>query len=276
MGALDGQVAIVTGASSGIGAETASALAGEGATVVCASRRLDRLEHLAGSIIAKGGRAVALRCDITSEADRGNLVEEVLRRSGRMDVLVNNAGWGQRGPVEAVPINLIRENFESNVFGPLALTQRVVAVMRAQRSGRIVNVSSIAGRIARPYSSVYDATKHAIEALSDGMRLELGPFGIHVIVVQPGFIETEFGEVALLHDIAHEAYAEHRSRFNEQETKRRRMGGKPEEIGRLIAAACAAPSPRARYAAPRFARVALLLKRILPEALFERVAGLAL
>src|SRR6266571_7361910 len=193
---LDGQVIIVTGASAGIGEATARRLASEGAIVVMFARRSDRLEALKQEVEAKGGRTLAVTGDVTNEEDRKRLVREALDGFGRIDALVNNAGYGQRGPIELVPIDAIRQNFETNLFSLIALTQLVIPSMRDARRGRIVNVSSVAGRIARPLSSVYDATKHALEAISDGMRGELAPFGIKVVVIEPGFIITEFLGVA--------------------------------------------------------------------------------
>ena len=154
MGKLDGQVVIVTGASAGIGEAASRRLAAEGATVVIAARRGDRLETLKREIESSGGRALTVVCDVTSPQDRGRLVQETMRAYGRIDGLVNNAGFGQRGPIELVPVEAIRQNFETNLFSLIALTQLVIPIMRVQRSGRIVNISSVAGQIARPLSSV--------------------------------------------------------------------------------------------------------------------------
>ena len=273
MTASPGTVAIVTGASSGIGRAAAAALAANGLVVVIAARRLDRLEELSAEIAAAGGRAVVVRADVTSDADRQRLCGEALRITGRIDVLVNNAGYGQRGPIESVPIDEVRNNFESNVFGPIALAQLAIGHMRAAGSGRIINVSSVAGRIARPFSSVYDATKHAIEAFSDGMRAELAPFGIHVIAIEPGFIHTEFTEVAEGHAVMTSPYEPYYAAFRRGEARQRRLAGTATEIAELIVEAARSPHPRARYAAPRVARIALLLKRLLPDAMFERLAS---
>src|SRR5215813_13315851 len=196
MGKLDGHIVIVTGASAGIGEAAARRLTDEGATLVISARRPDRLEAVRQQIESVGGRALAVVGDITSAEDRERLVQETMREFGRIDGLVNNAGYGQRGPIELVPIEAIRQNFETNLFSLIALTQLVIPIMRNQRSGRIVNISSVAGRIARPYSSIYDSTKHAVEAISDGLRGELAQFGIKVVIIEPGFIMTEFLGVA--------------------------------------------------------------------------------
>src|SRR5437588_1938289 len=193
---LDGQIVIVTGASAGIGEATARRLAREGATVVLTARRADRLDALKQQIESAGGHLLAVAGDVTNAQGRAHLVEETLRAFGRIDALVNNAGYGQRGPIEMVPLEAIRQNFETNFFSLIGLTQLVIPIMRKQKSGRIVNVSSVAGRIARPLSSVYDSTKHALEAVSDGLRGELAQFGIQVVIIEPGFIITEFLDVA--------------------------------------------------------------------------------
>jgi len=275
MGKLDGQIVIVTGASAGIGEAAARRLAGEGATVVIAARRADRLEALKREIESAGGRALVVVGDVTSPQDREQLVQETVRAFGRIDGLVNNAGYGQRGPIELVPIEAIRQNFETNLFSLIALTQLVIPIMRAQGSGRIVNVSSVAGRIARPLSSVYDSTKHALEAISDGMRGELAQFGIKVVVIEPGFIITEFLSVAdeNARDITEQPgpYAESLTRVTGATQRLRKLAGRPEDIAEIIFKALSAQNPRTRYAAPGHARFALAVKRLLPSRLFDYV-----
>lgn len=275
MARLDRQVIIVTGASAGIGEATARRLAREGATVVINARRANRLEALKRDIERTGGKAFAVAGDVTSEQDRARLVQETLDAFGRIDALVNNAGWGQRGPIELVPLDAIRRNFETNFFSLIGLTQLVIPVMREQRSGRIVNISSVAGRIARPLSSVYDATKHALEAVSDGLRGELAPFGIKVVVIEPGFIITEFLGVA--NENAREImeqtgpYSEMFERVATGTQRMRKFAGRPEDISDLVFKALAAYNPRTRYAAPGHAHVGLALKRFLPERFFDYV-----
>jgi short-subunit dehydrogenase len=270
---LERQVAIITGASAGIGEAAARYLARAGSAVVLAARRADRLEAIKREIETGGGRALAVTCDINREEDRKRLVEQALALTGRIDALVNNAGFGQRGPIELVPLESIRENFETNFFSTIGLTQLVIPVMRRQGSGRIVNVSSVAGRIARPLSSIYDATKHALEAISDGMRGELAQFGIQVVVIEPGFILTEFLDVAnqKAHSIVEQdsPYAPMFAKAGAGYKRIRRLAGRPEEIAELIVRALTARRPRARYAAPRHARVFLALKRFLPERAFD-------
>jgi NAD(P)-dependent dehydrogenase (short-subunit alcohol dehydrogenase family) len=275
MGKLDGQVVIVTGASAGIGEAAARRLTDEGAIVIMSARRPDRLEAVRQQIESKGGRGLAVIGDVTSPEDRERLVKETMREFGRIDGLVNNAGYGQRGPIELVPIEAIRQNFETNVFSLIALTQLVIPIMRKQSSGRIVNISSVAGRIARPMSSVYDATKHALEAISDGLRGELAQFGIKVVIIEPGVIVTEFVSVAdeNAREIINNSgpYKESFEKSFAAMQRLRRMAGQPEDIAEVIFRALASRNPRPRYAAPGHARFAIAAKRVLPARLFDYV-----
>jgi short-subunit dehydrogenase len=265
----------VTGASAGIGEATAKWLAREGATVVLVARRKAKLDELQNEIEASGGSALSIEGDITSEGDRQRIVLETLGAFGRIDALVNNAGYGQRGPIEIVPVEAIRRNFETNLFSLIALTQLVIPIMRNQRSGRIVNISSVAGRIARPLSSVYDATKHALEAISDGMRGELAQFGIKVVIIEPGFIITEFLGVAdeISRSVIEQEspYAASIEGLSSSLQRLRKMAGTPDDIAKLIVKALTSRKPRLRYAAPRHARLAIALKRWLPERLIDYV-----
>jgi NAD(P)-dependent dehydrogenase (short-subunit alcohol dehydrogenase family) len=273
MGKFDGQVVIVTGASAGIGEATARRLAREGARVVLAARRKEKLDALKQEIAAGGGSATAVAADMTSPEDRERLVRETMSVHGRIDALINNAGYGHRGPVELVPVESIRQNFETNLFSLIALTQLVIPIMRGQGGGRIVNVSSVAGKVARPLSSVYDSTKHALEAISDGLRGELAPFGIKVVIIEPGFIITEFFEVSnqvsrpvVEQPGPYDKYLKGSGRGTE---RMRKVAGRPEDIAVLIERALAAKNPRARYAGPGHAHLALGLKRFLPERVFD-------
>ena len=191
-----------------------------------------------------------------------------MQRFGRIDALVNNAGYGQRGPIEQVPLAAIRKNFETNVFALLGLTQLVAPLLRAQGGGRIVNIGSVAGRVARPMSSVYDATKHAVEAFTDGLRGELKPFGIEVVLVRPGFILTEFVDAAdrVSVDVIENpgAYAPYVESFRSGARKLHRIAGRPDDIARLVESALAVRHPQTHYAAPRHAMLILFLKWMLP------------
>jgi short-subunit dehydrogenase len=276
------QVVIITGASAGIGKATAKLLARQGCRLTLVARRRDRLETLKAELeqcrpngrTGKSAASVLLvPADITSPSDRQRIVEETLGTFHRIDALVNNAGYGQRGPVEIVPLEAIRANFEVNLFGLIGLTQLVIPTMREQRSGRIVNVSSVAGRIARPYSSVYDATKHALEAISDGLRGELSPFGIKVVLIEPGLIQTEFLQVAdqtfdyLLKEPG--LYASILRQIQHDSDRARTIFAPPDVIANLVHKALVSKRPRPRYVAPFHAKLFLAMRWLLPDQLFD-------
>ena len=186
----DTRVALVTGASSGIGEETARLLRRDGFEVYAVARRVDRMAGLT----EEGVHTFAM--DVTDDASMTSGVQRVLDEQGRIDVLVNNAGYGSYGAVEDVPIDEARRQFEVNVFGLARLVQLVVPHMRDQKSGRIINISSIGGKFYEPLGAWYHATKFAVEGFSDSLRLELAPFGIHVVIVEPGPIITEWNTIA--------------------------------------------------------------------------------
>jgi clavulanate-9-aldehyde reductase len=188
---LSGQVIAVTGASSGIGEATALACARAGAAVALAARRAERIEELAGRILDNGGRAVAVPTDVGEEAQARAFVERAHAELGRLDVLVNNAGVMLLGPIENAPTDEWRQMIHANVFGVLYCTHAALPLMRAQGSGHIVNVSSVAGRFARAGSGVYNLTKFGVGAFSEALRQELAPAGLRVTVIEPGAVATE-------------------------------------------------------------------------------------
>ena len=180
---------LITGASSGIGKETARQLIREGYLVYAAARRLEKMADLK----AIGG--IPLQMDITREEDIQAVVSRIEQDRGGIDILINNAGFGLYGAMEDIPLDEARYQFEVNLFGLARLTQLALPYMRAQRAGTIVNISSVGGKIYTPLGSWYHATKHALEGWSDSLRLELKPFDIHVVIVEPGLISTEFIDV---------------------------------------------------------------------------------
>src|SRR3954454_12700579 len=182
--------AIVTGASAGIGEATCLALQRKGFRVFAVARRAERMAHLADRGI------VPVSADVTDDTSLVALVDRVVAETGRVDVLVNNAGYGSYGALEEVPMEEARRQFDVNVFGLARLTQLVLPHMRAQRSGRIINVSSVGGKIWEPLGAWYHATKFAVEGLSDSLRVELRPHGIDVVVIQPGAIKTEWASIS--------------------------------------------------------------------------------
>lgn len=278
MPTLANQVVIVTGASSGIGEATARRVVRGGARVVITARRQERLDALARELDPTGANVLAVAGDITSDSDRRKLVFAALARFGRIDALVNNAGYGTRGPVEIVPVELIRQNYETNLFSLIALTQLVLPQMRARRSGCIVNIGSVAGKIARPLSSIYDSTKHALEAITDGLRGEMKPFGVRVSLIRPGFITTEFIEAAnaVSSDVIANAgpYAPFYKGYHEGTQKLRAFAGAPDDIARLVEKALVSDNPAPRYNGPFHAKIFLLMEWFLPDRMLAWVVRL--
>ena len=280
--AIRGKVIIISGASAGIGDATARLLASQGAHLVLVARRSERLAALREELQeqippVKGERTrpsvLPIPADITSDADRQRIIDETLATFHHVDALVNNAGYGQRGPVEIVPLKDIRANFEANLFGLIGLTQLVAPIMRTQGKGRIINVSSVAGRIARPYSSIYDSTKHALEAISDGLRGELSAFGIKVVLIEPGLILTEFMQAADQMSASlwtnPGPYAPVLQQLKQNQARARRIAAQPEVIARLILRGLTDRRPKLRYVAPFHAKVFLALRWMLPDRVFE-------
>lgn len=268
---LRGKTALVTGASAGIGAAMVRALVDEGCRVVATARRQDRLDVLA----AERGRdrVLAVAGDIASAEDRKAIIRAAEASFGPVDLLVNNAGHGQRGPIELVPEHEARRQFDVNVFALTELTRLVLPAMRRRGEGRILNVSSVVGRVSMPMSGWYAATKHALEALSDAMRLELAPFGIRVVIIEPGPIVTEFDEVATTSLSALEGDVPAYARFIEDlhAARTRAMIGwmSAEDCARVMVCAAAAECPRARYPITHLAWLMLFLRWGLPTRLFD-------
>jgi short-subunit dehydrogenase len=183
---LDGKVAVVTGASEGIGAALVEVLRGRGARLAITARSADKLHVVAGS------DALAIPGDLTDETTRETVVNQTIQRFGRIDILINNAGVGLYAPSHTTPLSEARRLWELNFFTPLDMTQRVAVHMKKQRSGVIVNVGSIAGKVTLPWFTLYSASKYAIGSMTDGMRMELRSFGVHTMTVCPGYVNTRF------------------------------------------------------------------------------------
>lgn len=262
------QVALVTGASSGIGEATVRSLLGAGYTVYAAARRVERMAGLAHD----GARLLAL--DVTDDASLTDGVGKVLAEAGRVDLLVNNAGYGSYGALEDVPIAEGRRQFEVNVFGLARLTQLLLPGMRERRSGTIVNVSSIGGKFYEPLGSWYHATKFAVEGLSDSLRIELRPFGVRVVIVEPGPILSEWSGIArtsLLETSSGGPYAKAARRVaaTMKSADRPGMASPPEVVAEAILAAAQARKPAARYPVGRGAKPLMALRRLLPDRAFD-------
>jgi NADP-dependent 3-hydroxy acid dehydrogenase YdfG len=194
MARLDGKVAVVTGASSGIGEATAEALAAEGASVVVAARREDRLEDLVGRIRGNGGQVLSVTADVIEEQQAHDLIKQATDELGRVDILVNNAGVMQLSKVEKGLSDEWRRMFDVNVMGLLYVTDAAIEVMKEQGSGHIVNVSSLAGRKSGPFRGAYAGTKFAVNAISEALRQELLEDNIRITMVEPGAVETELAD----------------------------------------------------------------------------------
>ncbi len=263
-------VALVTGASSGIGHATARALIAKGWTVYGAARRVDRMTDL----VAAGGHALAL--DVTDDASMRAAVEEILAAHHRIDLLVNNAGYGSYGAVEDTPLDEARRQFEVNLFGLARLTQLVLPTMRALGRGRIINVSSIGGRIYEPLGAWYHATKFAVEGFSDSLRLELAPHGIDVVIVQPGPVATEWNTISRESALTQSGDGPYRRQAhalhaNYTTVDASPLSASPEAIAATIVAAATVARPKTRYATPFAAKIIVGLRRVLPDRLMDLV-----
>lgn len=267
------KVALVTGASSGIGEETAKGLLAAGYAVYAGARRVDRMQPLA----VAGAKLLAL--DVTDEASMSAAIETILRETGRIDVLVNNAGYGSYGSLEDVPLAEGRRQFEVNVFGLARLTQLALPTMRARRSGRIVNITSIGGKIGEPFGSWYHATKFAVEGMSDSLRMELHPFGIDVVIIEPGAIKTEWNTIArdgLLKYSGDTAYRDgaraHANMLGSADQGS--LPSKPDVVAKTIVRSVLARKPRTRYATGGGAGPILFLRYWLSDRAFDAMMRL--
>lgn len=241
------KVVLISGASSGIGEATAEQLLSEGYAVYAGARRTEKMRALGD----KGARILAL--DVTSDSSLCAAVETVLRETGRIDVLINNAGYGSYGAIEDVPLEEARQQFEVNVFGLGRLTQLALPHMRNQRAGKIINITSVGGKIHEPLGGWYHATKFAVEGWSDCLRMELKPFGIDVIVVEPGAIKTEWGGIARTKVLAFSGHTAYRKLAEERAqvlaiANDATIASSPVVVAKVIAKALKAKRPRARYA----------------------------
>ena len=262
---------LITGASSGIGRATALRLAADGHTVFAAARRLGRLEELAREA---AGTVVPVELDVRDPASVRKAVAAVADVApDGLDVLVNNAGYACIGPAETLDTEAVRAQFETNVIGLFDVTRAFLPQMRARRSGRIVNVSSLLGEITVPGSGIYGGTKHAIEALSDALRMELGQFGIGVVVVQPSFVGTEIDVTG--HMTAGGAGVEDYETLERELTAyleaQLKAAVTPEVVAACIARASLSPRPKARYVTPRRDALTLGMLTTLPTRLTDRI-----
>jgi len=263
---------LITGCSTGIGRATAEYLAARGWKVYATARKLDAI----GDLAQRGCKLMTL--DVCDDNSIRAAVEAIEKAEGAVGVLINNAGYGQEGAVEEVSMEQVRRQFETNVFGLTRLTQLVLPGMRRQGWGKIVNLSSMGGKLTFPGGGFYHATKHAVEALSDALRFEVRGFGIDVIIIEPGPIKTSFGDTAI--DSIHSAAASQSpyAAFNEvlaqkvreaYEGPMARMAAGPEAVAQVIEKAITARRPKTRYPVTVAARFLMGLRRWLPDRAFD-------
>jgi NAD(P)-dependent dehydrogenase (short-subunit alcohol dehydrogenase family) len=261
MNAISRGVALVTGASTGIGRATALALRDAGFRVFGTSRRKPAENPQGLTMVV---------CDVTDEASVAKAIREILAAAGRIDLLVNNAGIGLLGGAEESSTAQAQALFDVNVFGVLRVTNAVLPLMREQRGGRIVNMSSILGLVPSPYNALYASTKHAIEGYSESLDHELRTFGIRVALVEPGLTRTSFEENITKPDRALAVYDSVRSRMEAWMRRGVEGGDDPEIVARAVVKAATDAEPRRRYTAGKLARQARIMRRYLPESLVDR------
>lgn len=259
---------LITGCSTGIGRATAQRLARAGRTVYATARSVDAIADLERD----GCKLLAL--DVCDEASMTAAVSAVESAEGAVGALVNNAGYSQSGPIEDVPIDLVRKQFETNVFGLVRLTQLVLPGMRAQRDGRIVNISSMGANFTFPGGGYYHATKYALEAISDALRFEVAGFGVKVVVIQPGLIKTNFGERAVSElpeaqgDGPYTGFTEkvaQATRDVYEEGAMAKLGSGPDSVAKVIEKAIDAEKPKARYRVTPSAHAMIALRAVTPD-----------
>ncbi len=269
------KTALVTGASSGIGEATVLRLLREGYQVYAGARRLERMKGLQ----AAGARLIPL--DLTDDGSMVAAVAEIRGTSGRLDALVNNAGYGAYGSLEEVPLAEARRQMEVNLFGQARLIQLLLPLMRQQKKGRIVNVTSIGGRFGEPFGSSYHASKFALEGLSDCLRMELAPLGIKVVVIEPGAIKTEWPAIAgrsLAETSGRGPYAEWalpHARILSSAAALADFASPPEVVAKTISRALKSWRPRTRYATGGRAKTFMALNWLLSDRLKDRLAARA-
>jgi NAD(P)-dependent dehydrogenase (short-subunit alcohol dehydrogenase family) len=261
---------LITGCSTGIGRVTAERLLRSGWKVTATARRVETIKDLGDA----GARVLPL--DVTDEASMSGAVAAVQEADGAVDVLINNAGYGLQGPVEEFSMDEVRRQFETNVFGLIRMCQLVLPGMRRRGWGRIVNLSSIGGKVTFPGGGFYHGTKHAVEAISDALRFEVRPFGVKIIVVEPGTVLTPFGDTAVASISDGGPYAAFKEGLADTvkgayDGPMARMAITPEKVAAVIEKAISKRRPRTRYPVGLPARMGIAMKRITPDRIFDAV-----
>ena len=263
------KVILITGASSGIGKNTALSLIKEGHVVYGAARRLEMMQD----IIQAGGHAIKM--DILKERNIDDVVNQIVKEQNRIDILINNAGYGLWGAVETISIAEAKRQFDVNIFGLAYLTKKIIPLMRKQKSGKIINMSSMGGKVYTPFGAWYHATKYALEGWSDCLRMELKNFGIHVILIEPGVIKTEFQDVMMDSTVERSIGTPYEKKLKAlekatQEMYARGIGSPPSVITKLIIKAINSPNPKRRYVGGLFAKPMLFIKKWFGDKMYEK------
>ncbi len=262
------KVILITGASSGMGFEAAKLLAKEGFKVYAGARRIDRMKDLETLGI------IPVNMDVTNEENNAKIVNYIVETEGRIDVLINNAGFGLYGSIEDIPLKDARYQFDVNIFGLAHLTKLVLPQMRKQRSGRIINISSVGGKVFTPLGSWYHATKHALEGWSDCLRLETKPFNIKVVLIEPGGVKTEFGDVTgnqLKKYYDNSAYQKQMDPFFKlmENPKTMEMATDTKVLAKVFVKAATAKNPKRRYVKGFGAKPFLFIRKWMGDGIYE-------
>lgn len=270
---MNSKAVLITGCSSGIGRATAQRLAADGWKVYATARRPDTITDL------RERGCETLELDVLDDDSMQRAVQTVCEAEGAVGVLVNNAGYSQSGAVETVPLDAVRREFETNVFGLIRMCQLALPGMRAQQWGKIVNLGSMGGRLTFPGGGIYHATKYSIEAISDALRFEVRGFGVDVILVEPGLITTQFGQTAAA-SVSQSGGSSPYAKFNRHVAKvtegvyrgpLRFLGGGPEAVADAIAGALKADRPKPRYPVTPSAHLMINQRRLSPDRLWDLI-----
>lgn len=267
---MNKKVILITGASSGMGKETAKSLIQQGHKVYTVARRIDLMQDLK----TFGGHPIQM--DVTNENDIQNVVETIIQKEGKIDVLWNNAGYGLYGSVEDIPIDDARKQFEVNLFGLAAITQKVLPYMRKAKAGTIINTSSMGGKMYTPMGAWYHASKHALEGWSDCLRLELKQFNIKVVILEPGIIVTEFGDVMLDNISKYSSKGAYSTLTNKLIVATKKMyekgqGSKATLIAKTVTKIVSTNKPKTRYRVGLYAKPMVWLRIYLGDKLFDKI-----
>ena len=269
---------LITGGTDGLGRATAILFASEGYRVFAAGRNAEKRAALEQLAEEKGLPLETVDLDVTSDDSASRAITEIERRAGPVSVLVNNAGIAIAAVMEEVSVDDLRKQFETNVFGAVRMTQRVLPAMRERRSGRIINMSSVAGKVSNPLFGPYSGSKHALEAISDAQRMEVAPFGIRVVLIEPGFIPTNINRAAAelssqyMDHAAASPYA--RAYLSVLKMVQKRVASSkttPEDCARIILSAVRAANPRARYTVTREAQMTIAMRWLLSDRRMDKM-----